>query len=253
MSYSGLDKIPMDTAIALRRLHGSLALFHGLQALLVVVLAEVQLGDKGRAPVYLTTWQRPEDGTGWTAHHGELASAVPLAYFVATFLFLASLDHAITAWYAFGHYLTCVESRYNPFRWCEYLFSFSTMSLLICVLCGGLDLWVLALVAVLSMATIAFGWVGEAYPMVPLQYVGWVPFALLWVVLFTLFGLSPGNPPAFVWAIMFTLFVLTACFGVVPFWGAGRKYLDTEYAFCVMSLLAKTMLAWLTVGGVMSL
>ena len=104
------------------------------------------------------------------------------------------------------------------------------------------------------------------------ERVYWAPFvfgccagALPWAVIFTyLGGAGAANIPAFVWAI---IFVYLICFNSFPigmvgqyarlgcfrdeFWGsyAGAGYYHGERSYQVQSLVSKSLLLWLVVGG----
>jgi hypothetical protein len=60
-----------------------------------------------------------------------------------------------------------------------------------------------------------------------------------------------SSVPGFVWGIMFALFTLELLFGVIP--RLTCSYVNKESWFCVLSLVAKQMLLWITFGGLMSM
>eukprot|EP00892_Ulva_mutabilis_P000940 jgi/Ulvmu1/10847/UM007_0021.1 len=67
---------------------------------------------------------------------------------------------------------------------------------------------------------------------------------------------SNGDPPAFVWAIIFILFFLDAAFAVVQFLQFKRVlkgFARAEFAYIVLSLTSKQLLAWIEFGGTQSL
>jgi len=68
---------------------------------------------------------------------------------------------------------------------------------------------------------------------------------------------GPGNPPAFVYAIFFSLFVWYGLFAL-NMWlqyrriGPWREYLFGEYGYIVLSLTAKSLLAWQVFAGALT-
>ena len=89
---------------------------------------------------------------------------------------------------------------------------------------------------------------------------GFVPHLAAWSVVACHFfkGVSDGDPPAFVWAIIFILFSLDACFALVQFLQFKRVkclrgFARAEFAYIILSLTAKQLLAWIEFGGAQSL
>ena len=100
------------------------------------------------------------------------------------------------------------------------------------------------------------------------ENVNWLPFllgcfagAIPWVVI-TLFLISPGgrsagDVPGFVYGIFFSLFVFFNCFALNMFLqykriGPWRRYIFGEYGFILLSLTAKTALAWQVFSGTLT-
>jgi exosortase/archaeosortase len=135
------------------------------------------------------------------------------------------------------------------------MFSLSTMSAVIGILCGALDAWQILPLLLCSAGTILCGWHCEAFPGPGSRHVralGWALFSLLWAIKLALVLRNADSVPGFVWAIMVVLFLLESSFGAVDLvtW---RSYAHTEYAYGALSLLAKQSLAWMTIRGVLSL
>ena len=97
--------------------------------------------------------------------------------------------------------------------------------------------------------------------------VSWTPFIMgclphlaAWSIVGTYFfyGVANGDPPKFVWAIIFILFTLDASFALVQYLQFKQvKFLrglyKAEFAYIVLSLTAKQLLAWIQYGGSQSL
>jgi len=152
----------------------------------------------------------------------------------------------------------------------EYALSASFMHIEIGMLSGIMDIHLLWCIFGLTMTTMLFGsmqemmnWQLQGEPdkktLIPFWF-GCIPHAFNWLVLLCYFfvGVSRGTPPAFIWAIIFILFFLDATFAVnmwlqqKEIW-KWKDYLYGEYVFCILSLLAKALLAWLNFGGTFSL
>jgi hypothetical protein len=97
----------------------------------------------------------------------------------------------------------------------------------------------------------------------------WTPFTfgsiagiIPWLVIFIYFfgSIASGGeakPPAFVYAIIPTLFVFFNTFGVNMYLqykkiGPWKDYLYGERAFIILSLVAKTVLAWMIFAGTLA-
>lgn len=178
---------------------------------------------------------------------------------VAAFLFLAALDHALVAtprirrWYERN-----LASERNPMRWYEYSLSASLMIVLIAMLTGISDLSALIAIFGVNASMIFFGLAMERANR-PGRPVIWLPFvfgcvagAVPWIAIAIQIGYSQaqtGNVPGFVFGIFVSLFVLFNSFAL-NMWlqykrvGPWRNYLFGERAYLVLSLVAKSLLAW---------
>jgi hypothetical protein len=97
------------------------------------------------------------------------------------------------------------------------------------------------------------------------QSVDWTPFIMgciphlfAWSLVACHFfeTVSNGDPPKFVWAIIFILFFLDALFAVVQvlqFSGRIKGFAQAEFAYIILSLTSKQLLAWIQFGGTQSL
>jgi len=189
----------------------------------------------------------------------ENLTSLELGPVIASFLFLSSLAHftlvlpAVYTWY-----IKNLEKGINYARWIEYSFSSSVMIIAISMLTGVYDLSLLISVFFLNMMMILFGMIMEILN----QYtkkVNWLPFifgciagAIPWVVIsLFLFGSGDGEnkAPTFVYVIFFSLFVFFNIFAVNMVLqykkvGKWKDYLFGEKIYILLSLLAKSALAW---------
>ncbi len=199
-------------------------------------------------------------GSGLTAR--ETLWEVPVGPAVGLFLLLAAVDHLLVAapgvW---SWYRDNLRRGINHVRWWEYSVSASVMVVLIALITGVSDVAAIIAIFGANAAMIFFGCVMELVNR-PGRAVNWTPFLLgcvigvvPWLVIAYQFNgaadRSPdgGGPPAFVYAIVVSLFVLfnsVAASMVLQYKRVGpwRSYLFGDAAYVVLSLTAKTALAW---------
>ncbi len=196
---------------------------------------------------------------------GKELFTLPFGVLVASFLFISALAHLII--YLSGEtYLTGIRAGINKFRWFEYALSSSIMIVLISTLFGIYDIASLVLIFVVNASMNLFGLVMEQLNSgAEKQNVRWGPF--VWgsiaglapwaAILLYMFG--TGNfdmVPWFVWAIVGTYFVAFNTFPVnmiLQYKRVGKwaDYVYGERAYIVLSLVAKSLLAWLVLFGAM--
>ena len=178
---------------------------------------------------------------------------------VAVFLLLSALAHLALSTFGYKWYVAKLKSGMNPARFYEYALSSSLMIVLIGMLVGVSDLGALILMFGLNAMMNLFGIMMELHNQ-HTQKTDWTSFiygciagAIPWVVIFMYFygslGSSDAKPPAFVYAIVPTIFVFFNIFAINMVLqykkvGPWKNYLFGERMYIVLSLLAKTALAW---------
>lgn len=183
---------------------------------------------------------------------------------VASFLFMSAAAHfavslpGIYEWYARN-----LGKGINYARWIEYSISASVMILIIAMLSGMYDAVSLMLIFFLNATMILFGWMMELHNQAT-EKPNWTAFffgvlagAITWVAIGAyLFGAGdePGGPPAFVYWIFFSIFLFFNCFAVNMVLqyrqvGRWRDYLYGERMYIILSLVAKSLLAWQVWAG----
>ena len=183
----------------------------------------------------------------------------PLALMVALFLGLSAVAHFIVASpQFFGRYGKGLEDKRNYFRWVEYSISSSVMIVLIAQITGIADITALVAIFGVNASMILFGWLQEKYEQPGNG--GWVPFIfgcitgmVPWLAV-AIYVISPGSPsdasaPAFVYGIIVTIFLLFNSFAWVQYKqyqakGKWSNYLHGERIYIILSLVAKSLLAW---------
>jgi hypothetical protein len=205
-------------------------------------------------------------GTGEFADPVTLAN-VNISYAVAAFLALSAFFHfLVISPRVFPRYTAGLRRNQNVFRWVEYSLSSSIMIVVILQLNGITDVAALAALFMVNASMILFGWLQERYttpgngdllPFIFGSIVGAVPWL---VILFNL--IAPKSPsdatvPGLVYGIVISLFVFFNCFALVQ-WkqykakGKWADYLRGERVYIVLSLIAKTALAWQVFAGALA-
>lgn len=240
---------------ALRTLRGwslALALLHLAQAIAVAVLA---------ADFAITITQSlPTGPPGSAIASPEGIFDLPIGAAIAAFLVLASLDHLLTATVLRGTYERDLRRGINRFRWVEYSFSATIMVVLIALYSGIVDMAALIGIIGANVAMILFGWLQEsANPpgsttrtMKPFWF-GCIAGATPWVAIgYNL--IAAEEVPGFVVGIFVSLFIFFNTFALNQWLqyrqvGPWRSYAFGEKAYLVLSLVAKSALAWQIFGG----
>jgi len=178
---------------------------------------------------------------------------------VAIFLLLSAAAHFALSTFGYSWYVAHLQRGMNPARFYEYALSSSLMIVLIGMLVGVQDIGTLVLLfglnAVMNLCGILMERANQA-----MTTTDWAPFIVgciagivPWLVIFLYFygslSTSAAKPPTFVYAIIPTIFVFFNCFAINMFLqyrkvGPWQNYLFGERMFIVLSLLAKTALAW---------
>lgn len=244
----------------------AMAVFHAVQAALVLWLAKPDLGLQSVTTNYLT-----KDGMASTVDRPVLVSAtrhlfdVNLAWLVAAFFLLSALAHAsIATWYR-KRYEADLQNGINKARWVEYSLSASTMMVAIALLAGVFDLGSLvmmfALTAVMNLCGLVMELVNKGHNKVDWSsyIVGCIAGIAPWVVyLFYIVGSAKygegGGPPTFVYYILASIFLFFNSFAVNMYLQYRKKgkwadYLYGEKMYMVLSLVAKAVLAWQVFAG----
>lgn len=242
----------------LRRWNAGAAVVHAVQALVVLALA-----NDFTLPVTASYLEGPPGTT--PAGPVELF-ALRTGAAVAAFLLLSAVAHLLVCTLWWPRYLRDLARHRNPARWVEYSLSASLMVVLIAQLVGIADVTALLALAGVNASMILFGWLQERYEE-PGQG-GWLPFAfgcvagaVPWVCI-AVYTVAPGassaaEPPAFVYGIVLSLFAFFNVFAVnqwLQYRARGRwaDYLHGERGYVVLSLTAKSALAWQVFAGTLA-
>ena len=184
---------------------------------------------------------------------------------VASFLFISALAHLLlTLPSVYPWYVRCLKRGINYVRWYEYALSASLMIVVIAMLVGMYDLGSLILIFALNATMLLFGLMMELHNQTT-DRVNWTAFsfgaiagAVPWIVI-GLYLLAPASRsvadvPAFVYGIYISIFFWFNSFAVNMFLqyktvGPWRDYLFGERMYIILSLTAKSALAWQVFAG----
>jgi len=197
----------------------------------------------------------------------QLVYELPFGPAVALFLLISAVAHFYLSTVGFGAYVENLKKGMNPIRFYEYALSSSLMVALIGMLVGIWDLGTLIAIFGINAMMNLFGIMMEVHNQTTAQ-TSWRAFVygclagiVPWIVIFLYFNgaVSSGEakPPAFVYAIVPTLFILFNIFAINMVLqykkvGAWRDYLVGERVYIILSLVAKTVLAWLIWFGTLA-
>ncbi|WP_257299881.1 heliorhodopsin HeR [Haloarchaeobius sp. FL176] len=251
-----------QTYTRLRQFNAVMAVLHFLQgALMIYLSSSVNWTITVTSLEFQADAQRLEPVLEpWTT--------IQLSYLVAAFLLISALAHLLIATVLYDSYVSYLERGMNPYRWYEYAVSASVMIVVIAMLAGVWDLGTLvalfSLVAVMNL----MGWMMELYNQTTEKtdwtayiigsFAGIVPWIVIAItILSTVVGSDGGGPPDFVLAIYASLFVFFNLFAINMVlqyretW-KWQDYLFGEKAYIVLSLVAKSLLAWQVFFGALN-
>lgn len=209
-----------------------------------------------------TSFLRFDESTEKLVEDPNTLGDLRLAPLVALFLFLSGAAHLVLTLPVVNDWYNRNLARgINYARWVEYAVSASVMIVVIAMLTGVYDLGSLIMLFVLNATMISFGLVMEIQNKGRAKEdVNWTPFwlgsavgAVPWIIiglyLFAPATRSVGDVPTFVYGIFGSLFIFFNVFAINMFLqykkiGRWRDYLHGERAYIVLSLTAKSALAW---------
>ncbi|GDX25924.1 hypothetical protein LBMAG12_02980 [Actinomycetes bacterium] len=238
--------------VNLRRWNLALGFLHAVQALVILLMA-------GNFAITITS-NFPVGPPGTRLEMPQSLFDLAVGPAVAVFLALAAIDHLLTATIKRATYETDLARGINRFRWVEYAFSATLMLILIGSYSGVTDITAIFAVIGANVGMILFGWLQETlnpigrsqttmWPFWCGALVGITPWIAIW---FNVIGAD--TVPGFVYGIIVTEQIFFFSFGLnqwLQYRGIGKwnNYLYGEKVYLVLSLAAKSVLAWQIYGG----
>lgn len=232
---------------------------HMAQAIFIIILS-----NNFTLPV-TTAFLEYNESTGKLWPTINTLADLPLGIMVAVFLLLSALAHfTVSSPGVFGWYVNNLKKGINYARWYEYAFSASLMIVLIGMLCGVYDLAALIMAFVLTGVMNLCGLLMEVRNQDTTRtswsaYVvgciaGIAPWIAIAIYFFGSLARAEEGVPTFVYVILPTLFVFFFSFAlnmVLQYKKVGpwRDYLFGERVYILLSLIAKSALAWQVFAG----
>lgn len=245
----------------LRRFNLIMGFLHLTQGVFMIVVS-----NKTTYPIF-TNYLNFDVVTKSLKPNTQLFLDLPFGPAVAVFLLISAIAHFYLSTIGYTRYVENLKKGMNPIRFYEYALSSSWMIVLIGMLIGLWDLGALILIFGLNAMMNLFGIMMEMHNQ-HTQKTNWTAFIygsvagiIPWIVIMMYFlgAVQSGDakPPAFVYAIIPTLFVFFNIFAinmVLQYKKVGRwkDYLYGERVYIILSLLAKTVLAWLIFSGTLA-
>ncbi len=234
-----------------------MGLFHAVQGILMFFLS-----NDFSLPVN-TNYLQFDVATQKLVPQTETVFDLKFGPFVASFLLISAFAHLIIAGPAFNWYEKNLKKGMNLARWYEYAFSSSIMIVLIAMLTGVYDLSTIVLMFSINAIMILCGLMMEVWNQGKMK-TNWISYAVgcfagavPWVVIaLHLFGSGEGEykAPDFVYWIFFSIFLFFNTFSLNMYMqykkkGKWKNYLFGEFMYILLSLLAKSALAWQVFAG----
>ena len=245
--------------VRLRLYNVSMGFLHLVQAVAVFVLS-----NDFTLPI-TTSFVRYIPETGKLGPITDTAINIPLGPMVAVFLLMSAIAHfAVSCPGVFGWYVANLNKGINYARWVEYSFSASLMIVLIGMLCGLYDLAALIMAFVLAAVMNLCGLMMEVHNQITEKtnwtsytigcIAGVAPWIAIAIYFFGSLMTAENTVPTFVYVILPTLFVFFFSFAlnmVLQYKKIGpwRDYLFGERMYILLSLVAKSALAWQVFAG----
>jgi Heliorhodopsin len=237
----------------LHRFNGGLAALHLAQGVAMLALASAF-----SLPVTSAFLSMDDSGGKLVAVPDEI-TRLRIGPLVAAFLLLSATAHLVLATVGRRWYERRLAAGINPARWAEYALSSSLMIVVIAMLAGIYDIAALILIFAVNAAMILFGWMMELHNQ-RTDTTNWTAYwfgcaagAVPWIAI-AIYLLGAQDPPAFVYAIFVSLFAFFNVFAV-NMWlqyravGRWRDHLFGERVYMLLSLFAKSALAWQVYAG----
>jgi len=233
---------------------------HFIQAIAVLLLSDP---DKGVVPVTLNFLKFNQTVSKLFPATEQLFT-VNLAWFVALFFFLSSMAHLYIATVYRKKYESDLMKGINRVRWFEYALSASVMMVAISLLSGIYDLSSLVMIffldAIMNLTGLAMEIHNQGEKKIKwLDFIigslaGIIPWIVFAIYVYGAREFGGGNIPTFVYWIYVSIFLFFNSFAINMFLqykkvGKWKDYLYGERAYIILSLVAKTLLAWQVFGG----
>lgn len=246
--------------LKLRKYNIAMGLFHLIQGILMVILSSDYA-----VPIRSSFLNYIPETDKLKAITDDIVT-IEMGPLVAGFLFMSAIAHlTVASPGVFGWYVENLKKGINYARWYEYAFSASLMIVLIAMLSGVYDIVSIIGLFSLTASMNLFGLMMELHNQTT-EKTNWTSFyfgcfagIIPWIAIFVYFqgSANSGEMPTFVYFIMISLFILFNMFAINMVLqykkiGPWKNYLFGEAMYILLSLIAKSALAWQVFGGTLA-
>lgn len=254
----GLNRHSKISLTYLNKFNLGMAILHAAQAIAMLLLA------KSYSLPVTTTYLTFNDATKQLETATTNIFDVPLAWLTVSFLLMSSVAHLIVATIYRKTYERDLKKGINKARWIEYSISASTMMVAIAFLSGVYEfsnlIMIFALVALMNLMGLVMEiWNQEIKQTKWLSFfIGCLSGVVPWLVfVIYVWGASiygSQGVPGFVYGIYVSIFLFFNCFAINMYLqykkiGPWKDYLFGERVYMILSLVAKSALAWQVFAG----
>ena len=241
----------------LQRWNLSMAVLHAIQGIIVLAIS------KSFAVPISGTYLQLNSATQHLEPTTKTLFNLQLPWLIAAFFFLSATAHLFVATVHRNRYEHNLKLGINKARWVEYSLSASIMMVAIATLVGVYDLSSLVMIFALISFMNLMGLVMEVHNQTTaktnwLSYLigclsGIVPWAI--IAFYMWLGAHEGSrAPTFVYWIFVSIFLFFSCFAVNMILqykkiGPWKDYVYGERVYMILSLVAKSLLAWQVFAG----
>lgn len=189
-----------------------------------------------------------------------------VGYMIPVFSGLSSINHLLCGFNVMGYNDYVMTNKANPLRWVEYSLSASVMLWIIATISGVQDINLLISIVLMNVCMQFIGAVIEYETSKRTKYsltlIAWVLFVGLWTPIISQFVYALDNIESetfneikpILYSIISTLTILFSSFGILQLAYVGEwiGFENYEKGFIILSFVAKSLLTWLTVGGIIA-
>jgi len=246
----------------LKKMNKYAGVLHLVQATLMLVASQTVTNIKNFDKPLTTSFLVYDEATKSLIAKSKNIGSVGIGAWTSSFLFLSAAAHGYILW-NFADYERNISRGINPARWYEYALSSSVMIVLIAMLFGCYDFASLLLIFFINAVMNLCGLLMEKMNPPSREKTDWLPFVVgcvaglaPWIVILMYF-LGSGDfskIPGFVYGILVAYMIFFNTFPVnmglqYARYGKWSDYRYGERIYIVLSLLSKSLLAWLVFGG----
>jgi hypothetical protein len=256
---------PERTYQGLRRFNLTMGILHLIQGIFMIVL--ILAFGKLKSYAISVTVLTFDVATQKLAPTLKLPFSLPFGPAVGAFLLISAVAHFYLSTVGYKRYVANLKKGMNPIRFYEYALSSSVMIVLIALLSGVSDLGALIALFGVNASMNLFGIMMERHNQTTKStdwssfvygcFAGIIPWIV--IVLYFVWSIVSSNakPPTFVYTIIPSLFIFFNIFAVNMYLqykkvGPWKDYLFGERMYIILSLVAKTLLAWQVFAGVLA-